>query len=122
MPRITTAPAQSYRELLVWQRAIQLPVALYRLTERFPARKTYGPSSQIRRSAVSVPSNIAEGQGRLARGEFRQFPGIARGSNFEIQTPLEIARTLPIGEQKMLVTSRICPTKWVSVSTCCSDL
>ena len=62
----------------------------------------YGLTSQIRRSAVSVPSNIAEGQGRLSTGEFRQFLGIARGSNFELQTQLEIARTLGFGNSELI--------------------
>ena len=83
------APAQSIRELIVWQKSVQLATTLFRLTESFPQRKMYGLSSQIRRSAISVPSNIAEGQGRLTTGEFRHFLGIARGSNFEIQTQLE---------------------------------
>ena len=62
----------------------------------------YGLVNQIRRSAVSVPSNIAEGQGRLSTGEFRQFLGIARGSNFELQTQLEIARTLSFGDSRLI--------------------
>jgi len=98
-------PARSYKELLIWQKAIQLSAAVYRLTETFPQRETYGLSSQIRRSAISVPSNIAEGQGRLTTGEFRQFLGIARASNFEIQTQLEIARTLAIGDPKLLAAA-----------------
>jgi len=85
---------QSFRDLHVWQRSIQLTVSIYRLTQRFPREEVYGLSSQMRRSAVSVASNIAEGQGRLTTGEFRQFLGIARGSNFELQTQLEIARAL----------------------------
>ena len=59
-------------------------------------------TSQMRRSAVSVPSNIAEGQGRLSTGEFRQFLGVARGSNFELQTQLEIARTLQFGNRESI--------------------
>jgi len=74
--------------------------AIYRLTRGFPKEEMYGLTSQIRRSAISVPSNIAEGQGRLTTGEFRQSLGIARGSNFELQTQLEIARTLQIGRFK----------------------
>jgi four helix bundle protein len=62
----------------------------------------YGLTSQIRRAAVSVPSNIAEGHGRLSTGEYRQFLGIARGSNFELQTQLEIARALELGNSKLL--------------------
>jgi four helix bundle protein len=94
--------AQSFRELTVWQRSIQLTVAVYRLTREFPREEQYGLTSQIRRCAVSVPSNIAEGQGRLSPREFRQFLGIARGSNFELQTQLEIARALEFGNPKSL--------------------
>ena len=93
---------QSFRDLLVWQRAVQLSIAIYRLTKEFPREEIYGLSSQIRRSAVSVPSNIAEGQGRLGTGEFKQFLGIARGSNFEVQTQLEIARALGFGNPRLL--------------------
>jgi four helix bundle protein len=70
---------------------MQLTVAIYRLTQNFPREEIYELTSQIRRSAVSVPSNIAEGQGRLNTGEFRQFLGVARGSNCELQTQIEIA-------------------------------
>jgi four helix bundle protein len=93
---------QAFRDLQVWQRAIQLTVAIYRLTQGFPREEVYGLSSQIRRSAVSVPSNIAEGQGRLSIGEFRQFLGIARGSNYELQTQLEIARSLGFGDSALI--------------------
>jgi four helix bundle protein len=93
---------QSYRDLQVWQRAMQLTVAVYRLTQTFPREEQYGLSSQIRRSVVSIPSNIAEGQGRLSTGEFRQFLGMARGSNCEVQTQLEIARALKIGESALI--------------------
>ncbi len=93
---------QSFRDLLVWQRSIQLTAATYRLTESFPRTEVYGLTNQIRRSAVSIPSNIAEGQGRLNTGEFRQFPGVARGSNCELQTQLEIARVPGFGEIKQI--------------------
>jgi four helix bundle protein len=82
----------SFQDLQIWQKSIQLAVAVYRLTDGFPREERYGLRSQIRRSAVSIPSNIAEGQGRTNLGEFRQFLGIARGSNCELQTQLEIAR------------------------------
>jgi len=88
--------------LLVWQRSIQLAVAVYRLTQGFPREETYGLSSQLRRAAVSISSNIAEGHGRLTSGEYRQFLGMSRGSNFEVQTQLEIARALNIGDQKLV--------------------
>jgi four helix bundle protein len=93
---------QSFRDLLVWQRSIQLTVAIYRLTQSFPREEIYGLTSQIRRSAVSISSNIAEGQGRLNTGEFRQFLGVARGSNGEVQTQLEIARALGFSDNKLI--------------------
>jgi len=76
---------------------MQLATSVYRLTNGFPREETYGLTSQIRRAAVSIPCNIAEGQGRLSTGEFRQFLGIARGSNLELHTQIEIARALKFG-------------------------
>jgi len=93
--------AQSFRELVVWQKSIELATSVYRLTQEFPREELYGLSSQMRRCAVSVPSNIAEGQGRMTTGEFRQFLGMARGSNFELQTQIEIARRLSLGNTKL---------------------
>ncbi len=93
---------RSFRDLIVWQRAIQMAVAVYRVTKGFPKEETYGLSSQMRRAVVSVPSNIAEGHGRLHTPEYRHFLGIARGSNFELQTQIEIARELGIGESSLL--------------------
>ena len=93
---------QSFRDLIVWQRAMQLAVAIYRLTRDFPKEELYGLTSQIRRCAVSIPSNIAEGQGRLSVGEFRQFLGIARGSTCELQSQLEIARALGFGNARVI--------------------
>ncbi len=86
--------ARSYRELFVWQKAKALAVQAYRASEGFPRTETYGLTSQIRRASVSVASNIAEGQGRLTRGEFLHFLGQARGSLLELDTQLEIAREL----------------------------
>ena len=94
--------AQSFRDLQVWRRAMQLTVAVYRLTQDFPREEQFGLTSQIRRSAVSIPSNIAEGQGRTTAGEFRQFLGMARGSNCEVQTQLEIARALKFGNPGLI--------------------
>jgi four helix bundle protein len=93
---------QSFRDLQVWQKSIQLSVVIYRLSKDFPREELYGLTSQIRRSAVSVPSNIAEGQGRLTNGEAKQFLGISRGSNFEVETQLEIARALKFGDPKLI--------------------
>jgi four helix bundle protein len=88
----------SYRELKVWQGAIKLSVDIYKLTEEFPVAELYGLTSQLRRAAVSVASNIAEGYGRASRGEFRRFVAIARGSAMEIQTQLVIANELGFGD------------------------
>ena len=93
---------KSYRELQVWQRSIQLATSVYRFTAGFPRDEVYGLSSQMKRAAVSVASNIAEGYGRLSVGEYRQFLGIARGSALELQTQFEIARRLGIGEDGVL--------------------
>ena len=93
---------QSFRDLVVWQRAMQLTVAIYRLTREFPKEEIFGLTSQIRRAAVSLASNIAEGQERLNPSEFRQSLGIARGSICEIQTQLEIARSLQFGESELI--------------------
>jgi four helix bundle protein len=93
---------QSFRELVVWQRAMQLTVAVYRVTQDFPREEIYGLTSQLRRAAVSIPSNIAEGQGRGSTGEFRQFLAIARGSTCELQTQLEIARALNFGKPELI--------------------
>ncbi len=86
--------ARSYRELLVWQKAKALAAQIYQATEQFPKPETYGLTSQIRRAAVSVPSNIAEGQVRLTSGEFCHFLGQARGSLLERDTQLAIALDL----------------------------
>jgi four helix bundle protein len=81
---------------------MELTVVVYRITQSFPREEAFGLTSQLRRSAVSIPSNIAEGQGRLNTREFRQFLGIARGSNCELQTQLEIARRLGLGNLQLL--------------------
>ncbi len=81
-----------YKDLLAWQRAMELCEQVYRLTDRFPGREIFGLTAQLRKSAVSVPSNIAEGQGRLTWGERRQFLSQARGSLFEVETQLIIAK------------------------------
>jgi four helix bundle protein len=88
---------QDAQNLKVWQRAIDLTVCVYRLTQRFPKEETYGLISQLRRASISVASNIAEGRGRLNAAEFRQFLGIALGSTFEIKTQLIVARKLGMG-------------------------
>ena len=86
------APAKNYRELIVWQEAIKLAKVAYKLTEKFPRQETYALADQIRRAAVSVPSNIAEGQARRAPGDFRRFLHISLGSLAEVDTQLVLAQ------------------------------
>jgi four helix bundle protein len=102
-----TEIVRSFRDLEVWQMSMELTVAVYRLTQGFPREELFGLSSQLRRSAVSIPSNIAEGQGRLNTREFRQFLGVARGSNCELQTQLEIARALNLGDLATLEQAEV---------------
>ena len=97
-----TGIVRSFRDLVVWQRSMDPSVLVYRITGSFPREETYGLASQLRRSAISIPSKIAEGQGRLNTREFRQFLGIARGSTFELQTQLELARRLGLGEPRLI--------------------
>ena len=85
---------QSYKELVVWQKAMDLATLVYRLTESFPKREIYGLAAQLRRCGVSVPSNIAEGYGRSSRREYIQFLSIAQGSLKELETQAILARNL----------------------------
>jgi four helix bundle protein len=85
---------RSYRDLIVWQKALELATDVYRLTMNLPSHETYGLASQLQRAAVSVPSNIAEGQARLHPAEFRQFLYHALGSLAEVDTQLLLAQNL----------------------------
>ena len=84
----------SYKDLIVWQRAIELVVAVYDLSDKFPKEEVFGLTSQMRRAAVSIPSNIAEGRFRGTRKDFLNFIRIAYGSGAELETQVEIARRL----------------------------
>jgi four helix bundle protein len=86
--------ADAYRDLIAWRKATQLAVEIYRVTQKFPKDELYGLTSQMRRAAVSVASNIAEGKGHYSRKEFAQFLYRARGSLLELETQLFIAREL----------------------------
>lgn len=86
--------ARSYRELFVWKKARVLALHVYQVTEQFPRSEIYGLTSQVRRAAVSIVSNIAEGQGRLTCGEFLHFLGQARGSLLELDAQLLLASDL----------------------------
>jgi len=83
-----------YRDLKVWQAAMRLAGEIYRLSARFPKHETYGLASQLQRSAVSLPSNIAEGHGRNSSKEFNHFLGIALGSLAELETQVILAQHL----------------------------
>ena len=85
---------QSYRDLVVWQKAMDLVTAIYRVTKNWPRDEAFGLTSQIRRAAVSVPSNIAEGRGRGSSNEFRSYLSVAYGSLIELETQVQIARNL----------------------------
>ena len=85
---------KNYKDLETWQLAMKLVAEVYRVTKDFPREEIYGLTNQVRRAAVSVPSNIAEGQGRNSTKEFLHYLSIARGSLFEVETQLEIARQL----------------------------
>jgi four helix bundle protein len=102
----TKATLQTFRDLQVWQKAMELTVAVYRLTQRFPREETFGLTSQLRRSAVSIPSNVAEGHGRMNPREFKHFLLIARASNCELQTQLELSGVLGFADPQLLETAQ----------------
>jgi len=85
---------ESYRDLIAWRKAMDLVTEIYGVTRAFPQDERYGLTNQLRRAAVSVPSNIAEGQARFSRKEFHHFLSHARGSLVEIETQLMIAQNL----------------------------
>ena len=91
---------QGYRELKVWQLGVEISLAVYRLTDAFPQREIYGLSSQMRRAAVSIPSNIAEGHSRGQTKDLIRFLGISRGSVSELETQLLIAERLGYTERQ----------------------
>jgi four helix bundle protein len=92
---------ESFKELVVWQRSVELSLAVYKLTSGFPPSERFGLTNQLRRAAVSVASNIAEGYGRSTKGEYVLLLGHARGSNFEVQTQLIISARLGFGSEDL---------------------
>ena len=90
----------THKDLSVWKKAMDLAAQVYSLTAQFPKEELYGLTSQIRRSAVSIPSNIAEGAARQTKKEFRNFLHIAQGSLSELDTQLELARRLDYIDEK----------------------
>lgn len=91
---------ESFRDLTVGKKAIQLATAVYQLTQKFPREQLFGLTTQMRRAAVTISSNIAEGHGRFGQREYRQFLSSARGSKYELQTQFEIARSLGYGDRR----------------------
>lgn len=94
----------SYRNQFIWQRAVQLAINCYKFTHLFPQSELYGLTSQIRRSSVSVASNIAEGYGRRSKSEYVQFLHIALGSLRELDTQLIIAKEVDLAEKKLFTS------------------
>ena len=94
--------SDSFKDLVVWQRAVEMSLAVYQLTGEFPPSERFGLTNQMRRASVSVASNIAEGYGKATRGEYLSFLGHARGSNGELQTQVVIAMGLGFGSVRGL--------------------
>jgi four helix bundle protein len=84
----------TFKDLLIWQKAINLVTDIYKSTKSFPKDEQFGLTSQIRRSSISIPSNIAEGHGRLGKNDYLKFLNIALSSLFEMQTQIEIAKNI----------------------------
>ena len=93
---------RSFRDLLVWQLSVELAVEVYALTKTFPKEEQFGLTSQLRRAAVSIAANIAEGHGRLHRGDFLHHLSFARGSLAEAETHLIIANRIALIDDEML--------------------
>ncbi|MBI4698641.1 MAG: four helix bundle protein [Nitrospirae bacterium] len=85
---------KNYRDLIVWQRSMELVTSVYLATKTFPKEEIYGLVPQIRRSCVSIPSNIAEGYGRYSTNDYLRFLQVSRGSLYELQTQLEVCHNL----------------------------
>jgi four helix bundle protein len=101
-------PVNSFRDLRVWQAAMELVSSIYQVTQSFPTQETYGLTSQMRRAAVSIPSNIAEGHTRESTKEFLHYISMAQASLAELQTQVEIAAMLhylPQGAKQLLNSS-----------------
>jgi four helix bundle protein len=102
-------PGVSYRNLVIWQKAIQLVVESYRISDALPSIERFGLVQQIRRAAVSIPANIAEGHGRSSMRDFSRFVSMARGSVTELETHFEIGCRLGFAtEQQMHVATALC--------------
>lgn len=92
---------KSYKELIVWQKSISLVKEIFYLTSKFPKSEIYGLVSQMRRAAVAIPSNIAEGYGRKSKKEYSQFYSISYGSALELETQLILSRELRLISEEL---------------------
>jgi four helix bundle protein len=100
---------QSFKDLIVWQRSIELTTDVYKLTSKFPESERFGLTNQMRRASVSIASNVAEGYGRTTKGEYVQSLGHARGSCSELETQIVIAKNLGFGAtQNLHSTETLC--------------
>jgi four helix bundle protein len=97
---------KSYRDLIVWERGLDLTCEVYRLTDRFPPGERFGLTIQMRRAATSIVSNIAEGHGRHSRGDFRRFVSFALGSLAELETQIELGIRLGFSDSAGVATVR----------------
>lgn len=100
----------NFKNLTVWQKSIDLTIEIYSLTRNFPPEEKYGLTSQIRRAAVSVPSNIAEGAGRRSHKDFKHFLSISNGSIFELETQIVAAHRLNLIDETLMneIIAKIC--------------
>jgi len=98
----TRATIESHRDLVVWQKSMDLAVAAYRFTDAFPVHERYGLTSQIRRSSASIPANIAEGYGRESAGAYAQQLKVAQGSLKEFETHVELAHRIGMVDESTL--------------------
>ena len=98
---------KGHHKLELWKRSIEFVTTIYKLTESFPKSEVYGLVQQMRKSAVSIPSNIAEGAGRNSKNEFKQFLSIAQGSTAELETQILIARNLGFIEDSELLLTEL---------------
>lgn len=98
---------ESYKELIVWQKAMDLAISIYELTSKFPKSEIYGLISQMRRAAVAIPSNIAEGYGRKSSKEYHQFLSIAYGSGLELETQIVLAKKLTLANTQDFEKSEV---------------
>ena len=87
-------PIRNYKDLIVWQKAMDLSVEIYKLVKKLPKEETYSLSDQMRRAAISIPSNIAEGKSRASQKEFSYFLSIAQGSRSELETQIQLCERI----------------------------